>query len=1236
MESKEAVDPRAHYSSLRKAREAATFTLMRMMDPSALDAIRKEFFAREDSVGLEEFIYLIEKHLLSAKGAVSGKRLGKEEFTDIMYELFKDIDVNGDGDMEWEELTKFIVEKANTLNSKTSTSEISHYTDKSDDLDPAALTRRRNEYSRLCPMANLGQFAAVEEHSSTVHIFNLRTGKEVNKFDCDGFPIAVEYLPERNAIAVASSDSSLNLFTVDDPVPSKRFQLAVNWQAATVQMCLAWMPSNELLYSGGNDGNIYAWDVKEKNPHLVATMQGHSDIIMCLLAIPDVDNLVSASLDTTICLWDTYTHHKTMRLTGHKKGVFSLSYHANFRLLISSGFDHDAFVWSPFVKALVYKLKGHHASLIGVECIKGTDEIVTADADGVFKLWDIRSFKCMQSFSSEYTAVRSSKDSSAVNCFFHVTMAPINSHQKEDDARIFSASKMFVAFDQERVVHEATTDFTTVNWIEFNAETSTFVTCSEKNLIIWDALLGSRTISHSNIAGAEISACTLDDRKRKIVIGTMNGRIDVYNPLNAQLMKSCPWDEAVQGQAVVSLEYDSDTRRFIAGYANGLMRVYDEGALEDCPLIKEYDHFHGHPELLTIIFNSTEGSLATAGSSDEWLKLWDYSSGKMEVEIDVCDPAEHIVEMIYLNPHPYVATADSRGNVVIWGSRLCRQAGQRVGAFLNQAPAPSVRETFWHIPNPNDRPHGLVFAYDEELVPQYRNPSFTPGELEEEIRKEEEVLASVYSVPTMPTPAEQWDTERAAELEEKVAAERATASPSSSPGNRGRSRMGSPTQDVNAPPSPVSQGADAASWGPEMQSTVEEQRALINKMRDAATRAAEEVAGNVWGRALAANKMAFLDDSKLLFTGDEHGTLRCFDVSGMFEVLGNLDAIWDAQMGGDEVPEKLEKRPRTPRSALLPVHERPHMYHFGQGDVLPNLGVNFAWGRVAQEERITVLKTTPHGVITSGDDLLVKMWDVSGVLIGTLLQSVPIGRRSAQWGLDLDVVSIMEAEQEELMGILEEIHVLDEDKTQPNIYAMDFSGLQPGAKSEQFSRSELRQRIEMTREVLGINFPVENEVEDIMAMEKEGDGGKESDVDVTGAPTMDNSIAAIERRKAMRAVERDLNKYFNGLEEDQRAEYKPLPVMTPAVAHLISTGDRELGKRASHMKKAAVKSKTYAALDRAMRATDKTVSAASTRDPAVMEAMREARALKFSALRMGGANSIKTTAPKNAVPSTHK
>ena len=172
------------YSKARKAREAATFTLMRMMEPSALDAIRKEFFSREDSVGLAEYLYVFEKHLLSGK--VRHSEAEKREFTSVMYELFKDVDVNGDGDMEWEELTKFIVEKANMLSGSNVLTGIAHYNDASSLLDPGASTRRKNEFSRMCPMPQLGMFAALEDHSTNVHVFNMRSGVEVNTFSAEG------------------------------------------------------------------------------------------------------------------------------------------------------------------------------------------------------------------------------------------------------------------------------------------------------------------------------------------------------------------------------------------------------------------------------------------------------------------------------------------------------------------------------------------------------------------------------------------------------------------------------------------------------------------------------------------------------------------------------------------------------------------------------------------------------------------------------------------------------------------------------------------------------------------------------------------------------------------------------------------------------------------------------------------------------------------------------------------
>jgi hypothetical protein len=92
------------YSKLRNEREKATFSMMMKMNPEALTNIRKEFFAREDEISLEEFIYIIQKHLINRKGEeeFSMETPEQREFGINMYELFKDIDINGDGNLEWQ------------------------------------------------------------------------------------------------------------------------------------------------------------------------------------------------------------------------------------------------------------------------------------------------------------------------------------------------------------------------------------------------------------------------------------------------------------------------------------------------------------------------------------------------------------------------------------------------------------------------------------------------------------------------------------------------------------------------------------------------------------------------------------------------------------------------------------------------------------------------------------------------------------------------------------------------------------------------------------------------------------------------------------------------------------------------------------------------------------------------------------------------------------------------------
>lgn len=77
------------------------------------------------------------------------------------FELFKDIDVNGDGNLEWQEFTTYVVEKANILNKRLKSTSIPHYYDSSESLDASAQYRHRHDISKFVKIPNLCQFAMV-------------------------------------------------------------------------------------------------------------------------------------------------------------------------------------------------------------------------------------------------------------------------------------------------------------------------------------------------------------------------------------------------------------------------------------------------------------------------------------------------------------------------------------------------------------------------------------------------------------------------------------------------------------------------------------------------------------------------------------------------------------------------------------------------------------------------------------------------------------------------------------------------------------------------------------------------------------------------------------------------------------------------------------------------------------------------------------------------------------------
>jgi len=297
--------------------------------------------------------------------------------------------------------------------------------------------------------------------------------------------------------------------------------------------------SPELLYTGGNDAIIHVYNLRNFTEASVLTgwnpflkrdsdQKGHSGPVMDILPITDQKMLATAALDGKICLWDAVTEKNIKTLGGensHLKGITCLDWHQENSWLLSSGLDHDVFIFNTFVKEKIYTLKGHAQPLVGVKCVPGTHQLVTADIGGNVKvtvrdqIWDVRTMICNQSLSIGSEELRS----------FCVT------HPKK---RIVCGGKSMVFFDYDEPRDQWLADEKACLRVLYNETLFVFITLHPDSVKIWDARNGVLVATHRQLTKGEFASCYLDDRERKLFLGDTIGKIFAINVRNGATLKN--------------------------------------------------------------------------------------------------------------------------------------------------------------------------------------------------------------------------------------------------------------------------------------------------------------------------------------------------------------------------------------------------------------------------------------------------------------------------------------------------------------------------------------------------------------------------------------------------------------------------------------------------------------------------------------------------------------------------
>uniref|UniRef100_A0A7S1IYZ1 EF-hand domain-containing protein n=1 Tax=Eutreptiella gymnastica TaxID=73025 RepID=A0A7S1IYZ1_9EUGL len=310
--------------------------------------------------------------------------------------------------------------------------------------------------------------------------------------------------------------------------------------ATAVQYCDSAGAHRDLMVTGLRSGTLLAYPLTTSSSGLVPTVttQGlHDDQISRILMTNFLGGVLTSSWDTTIKLTNLEancvlrTLGGAMNSKGPQKGIVGMDWSEETKLISSVGGDRIVYIWNPFIGNPVFKLEGHTAPL--VDCAFNDYQLVTLAMDKIVKVWDVRTFGCMQTFLDP-------------NLYYPENSLTALAYDRKRQRIVAGATHPEVWCMRRHV--EATTqqNFSghskPIVGILYNPNFDQIISADGDTIIVWDVDSGQRVHTfhvRQYLADDDdaITSVDFDVSCRRLMTGMRCGSVLVWNYINGQPLK---------------------------------------------------------------------------------------------------------------------------------------------------------------------------------------------------------------------------------------------------------------------------------------------------------------------------------------------------------------------------------------------------------------------------------------------------------------------------------------------------------------------------------------------------------------------------------------------------------------------------------------------------------------------------------------------------------------------------
>ena len=309
--------------------------------------------------------------------------------------------------------------------------------------------------------------------------------------------------------------------------------------------------------------------------------------VSCIKFIEKMQLLAAGYYNGTVILWDTILKEHRKFYIDQETGIYQIEYDASKNLIYTCGFDHDIYIYDPYVDTkCIHKLKGHNYSINSIACINSDNEFVSIDILGNIKIWDLSNYYNYQSINLNET----------------LNLIKIKNNQNQTKRKISSNQKMIylskvkkiLTFGEKLMVFGMVAtklsdlcDTHLVLGCFYKALKFNFYTICLKKIKIWNIFNGKLRYVFDDFLqspNSEITAFSTDKSLKKIFIGDCLGNLLCLNLNTGKILKTYEPHK----YEIVSLYHSQKLDLLISLDTNSIIKIHKDKDFDENHVIKEF------------------------------------------------------------------------------------------------------------------------------------------------------------------------------------------------------------------------------------------------------------------------------------------------------------------------------------------------------------------------------------------------------------------------------------------------------------------------------------------------------------------------------------------------------------------------------------------------------------------------------------------------------------------------